>query len=244
MAIYYLRQEETIKLTSSDEPKKVLLAPSLYWYAYAEFPTRSLAKARRLADAFLDSRPREYRDLYVQRRGNGYDCFAYDAEALRMRLKTEGLEKADRYFLQQFREWIPRRVDDETIVDAIKDVCLEIPDRHAELPSLATLPFDNVLPFSSNSGDSGHKRLLTTFTILLTITMLLDLGLRLQRQYAFQNAFERIKTERSIYEIRALSKKYEKIAKKQMKLRNEITRSLQNRLKKLSCTPEEGCRHE
>ncbi len=245
MAIYYLRDDETLCLSDTPESEKVILGPSLYWYAHAQFPTKSLTKARRLADAFLDTRPAEYRTLHVERRSGGYDCYAYDNEALEARLQEEKLEGAARYFLQQFVDQMPLRIDEKRIAETVNGICLELPDENRSMPELASLDFAKVAkPFGKARGGSGLGRLGIAVVVLIAVTMLLDLGLRLQKHFAAEKAMDAIRTERSIYEIKAMIKKYETIAQKQSKLRNSVVQTLKKKLHRLECTPEEGCRGE
>ena len=245
MAIYYLRDDETLRLSDTPQSDRAILGPSLYWYAHAQFPTRSLAKARRLADAFLDSRPENYRSIHVERREGGYDCYAYDGEALNARLKEEGLEGAACHFLQQFVSQMPLRIDEKRVADAVNGICLELPDASRSMPELASIDFERVAkPFSKAGGGSNLQRLGIALVALTAVAMLLDLGLRLQKRFAVEKAMESIRTERSIYEIKAMTRKYETIAQKQSKLRDSVVQTLKKRLRRLECTPEKGCRGE
>ena len=244
MAIHYLRTDETITFSGDDETPKVVLAPSLYWYLHARFPTRSMAKARRLADSIMDSRPASYQTLFLLRRNEGYDCYAYDEEALQNRLAAEGLTEAKRYFLQQFADQMPRRIDEKTIADVVEGICLELPDDRSDIPSLADLDFEDVRSFAEEKKRADFKRPGIALLLLLIVTMSLDLGLRLQRKFAIETRLDQSRTDRSIYEIRALVNKYEKIARKQERLRRSIAETLQKRLKKLSCDADGGCRDE
>ncbi len=244
MAIHYLRKDETITFSTNDDTVKVVLAPSLYWYVYARFPTRSSAKVRRLADSFMDSRPASYQTLFLQRRDEGYDCYAYDEEALQNRLTAEGFTEAKCYFLQQFDDQMPRRIDEKAIAHVIEGVCLELPDDRSDIPSLADLKFEGVRSFAEEKKDVDFKRFWIALLILLIVTMSLDLGLRLQQKFAIEKRLDRSRTGRSIYEVRALVKKYDKIADKQKRLRQSIAEALQKRLKKLDCNADGGCRNE
>ncbi|WP_353661200.1 hypothetical protein [Hydrogenimonas sp. SS33] len=246
MAIFYIRENETVTLPRAEKGEDfVILSPSLYWYTHARFPTRSLAKAKRLADAFMDSRPESYREIYVEKRGEGYDCYAYDPEVLRIRLEEEGASGLPCYFLQQFADEMPLRIGDDLIAEAVNGVCLEFRDSNRSLPELASLDFRAVAkPFNKGKSAGGVRRGVYLLLGFFAAAMLLDLGVRLQGYMALQKATENLRTDRSLYEIRAMVKRYETTAQKQAKLRREIARALKGHLKRLECTPEGGCKSE
>ncbi|WP_456450436.1 hypothetical protein [Hydrogenimonas sp.] len=241
MAFYYIRTDGTSILNSDDDA--VVLSPSTYWYAHAKFPTRSLAKARKLADGFMDTRPENYDAVYVEKRDGGYDCYAYDGDALKRRLEEAGAAGAPVWFLQQFVSQMPLRLDDERVAESINGVVVELPDASRSLPTLASLDLGAVAkPFNRRAESGFPVKSLVALTLLLAVTVTADLGVRFQKYLAVDEALERSRASRSVYEIRALVKKYEKVAAEQRKLRQSVAKALKKgRLTKLSCTPSRGC---
>ncbi|WP_201353970.1 hypothetical protein [Hydrogenimonas urashimensis] len=244
MALYYIRENETIIKESENDI--VVISPTLYWYAFAQFPTKSLAKARRLADAYLDSRPESYRDIHVEKKEEGFDCYAYDKEYLTAKLEELGVSKAPAYFLQQLSSQMPLRIDEKLVADVINGICIELPDESRTLPTLDSLDFEAVAkPFNKRGSATVPKKPLIALVALLSITMLLDLSLRYQQYAAIRDAIEKIGLDRSVYELKSLVTRYEKRASEQAKLRQAIRKALkQQGLKKLKCTPAKGCRYE
>ncbi|WP_457595720.1 hypothetical protein [Hydrogenimonas sp.] len=241
MALYYLRDGEIVERERDGEA--VVLSPSLYWYRHARFPTRSAAKAKRLADSLMDSRPAAYTEIYVQKNGDGFDCYAYDPEALARRLEEAGLTGKPLYFLQQFAAHTPLRIDEKRIAETVAGVCVELPDEARALPSLASLEIESAAEPFGGVKEKGFSRALAAGLVgLLAVTMLADLGVRFQKVAAVEKAIEGVSASRSIYEIRAMTQRYEKMAQSQRKLRLEVKKALQKRLSELSCTPEGGCR--
>ena len=244
MAFFYIRENETI--TKEREGDIVVISPTLYWYAHAQFPTSSLAKARKLADAYLDSRPESYQTIHVEKREGGFDCYAYDAEAVRARLEEAEAADAPAFFLQQFAEEMPLRIDDDLIADTINGVCIELQDGNRNLPSIESLDFDAVAaPFNRTGSGTLSNKLLVALVALFAITMIFDLSLRFQKYSAIERAAERESVDKSVYELKALVSKYEKTASEQTKLRKEIKKALSRPgLRRLECTPSKGCSRE
>lgn len=244
MALFYIRENETI--TKEREKDIVVVSPTMYWYAHAEFPTKSLSKARKLADAFLDSRPGSYQTIHVEKSGSGFDCYAYDAQALRARLEELEALDAPVYFLQQFSEEMPLRIDRLLVADSINGICIEIQDGHRNLPSIESLDFDAVArPFNERKSGTLSQKLIVTLVALLCVTMLFDLSLRFQKYSAINRAAERDGVDRSVYELKSLVSRYEKTAAEQTRLRKEIKKALNHGgLRILECSPSKGCRGE
>ena len=244
MALYYLRETGTI--VKERTGTCAVLAPSLYWYARAQFPTRSLKRAKKLADSYLASRPASYTAIHVVRAADGFDCYAYDAAALEKRLAQEGLGKETPcYFLQQFAEQMPLRIDDTLIADALNGICLEIEEGARKLPMLDGLDIEAIAePFNTTAAGTHLKRPFAAAVALLAVTALFDLGLRYQTLHDAQSRLEALRSGRSIYEIRALVKQYETLQRTQSGLREQIRKALRPPLKGLSCSPQKGCTRE
>ncbi|WP_300365193.1 hypothetical protein [Hydrogenimonas sp.] len=243
MALYYIRENSIVTLEK--EEKVVILSPSLYWYAHAEFPTTSLAKARKLADAFLDSRPDSYRTIYVEKRGNGFDCYAFDADALGIRLDEIEANDAPCFFLQQFSEEMPLRIDSHLIADAINGICIELKDENRTLPTLDSVDLYAVAkPFNRTKSGRIPNGWMVALLVILSITMMMDLALRFQKERALQTASEKVRSERSIYEVKSLISRYQKRAGEQAKLRKAIKKALRGRIIKIECSPSKGCSRE
>ncbi|WP_456382728.1 hypothetical protein [Hydrogenimonas sp.] len=240
MALYYIRESGTVIKGGGKDV--VVVAPSLYWYAHARFPTKSLSKARKLADAYLDSRPPSYTSIHVEKREEGFDCYAYDAETIEAKLDEIGQTDVPVYFLQQFANEMPMRVDEELTVDTINGVCIEMPDRNRTLPTLQSLDFSGVAkPFNRSGGTGVSGRLIFVLMILLTITAIFDISLRYQKLSAIEKKLEKSRGSRSFYELQSLVEGYEKRAKAQKRLREAIRQALDRRLTSLKCTPAKGC---
>jgi hypothetical protein len=245
LALYYLQETRTIVKERSKTC--AVLSPSLYWYAHAEFPTRSLKKARKLADNYLASRPASYTAIYVEREGDGFACYAYDASNLTLKLEENGLPRdTPCYFLQQFADYMPLRIDEDLIAKKVAGVCIEIEDSSRTLPMLDALDLENLAsPFNRSKGEMGvRKPLMVALLALLALTATLDLGLRYQSLSSAESALEKLRSGRSVYEIKVLLSRYETLHAQQTALRDAIRQSLKPPLKTLRCTPQEGCRRE
>ncbi|BDY13462.1 hypothetical protein [Hydrogenimonas cancrithermarum] len=243
MALHYIREDSTVRKEREEEI--VVVSPSLYWYANAKFPTRSLAKARKLADAFLASRPETYRAIFVEKRGESFDCYAYDADLLARRIDETGAKNAPCYFLQQFSEQMPLRIDDGLVAEKLNGICIEMENENTSLPSLDSLDFPAIAQPCNRAERGGvGRKSLTALVALLAIAALFDLSLRYQSLHAVRKMVDDTRTERSLYEIESLVKRYESTMARQRKLRDAIKRSLQGKIGKLTCSAQKGCVHE
>jgi len=241
--LHYIQDDKTITIEEADDA--VVLSPSTYWYAHARFPTRSLARARRLADAYMDTRPSDYGAIHVEKEGDGFACYAYNADALASRLEALGAKGSPVWFLQQLASQMPLRIDEGLTADAINGVVVEFKESSRSLPALASIDLNAVArPFNRRSEGGAPARLLVALTLLLAVTVTADLAMRFQTYLATQKALDATRSTRSIYEIRALTAKYEKIAGQQQKLREQVAKALRGRLTHLRCTPGKGCERE
>jgi len=242
LALYYIRENGTIVREKSGDI--VVIAPSLYWYGHAKFPTSSIAKAKRLADSFLATRPASYTAIHVEKSGDGFDCYAYDEAHLRTLVAQHTSAKTPFYFLQQFSEQMPLRIDEELIADTINGICIEMENGERTLPSLDSLDFRSLAKPFNGAGESGiSKKVAAGLAVLLFVTAAGDLALRYQTLQALQSRSTE-GTQRSMYEIRALVKKYAKIDSEQRRLRAAIQKALSSRIKTLECSVKKGCTHE
>jgi len=240
LALYYIKEDDTIVKDRNDDV--VVVSPSLYWYANAKFPTRSLAKAKKLADAFLVSRPETYNSIFVEKRDDSFDCYAYDADLITARIEETGAKSAPCYFLQQFADHMPLGIDDGLIAEKFNGICIEVKNERTSIPSLDSLDFLTIAKPCNHAQQSGiGKKMLATLAAIFIVTMIFDLSLRYQSIYAIRDMIADMRTERSLYEIESLVKRYENTMLRQQKLRISIKRSLQKKLKKLVCTAQKGC---
>ena len=243
MALYYIKEGDTVVKECSDDA--VVISPSLYWYAYAEFPTRSLAKAKRLADSYMASRPASYTSIYVEKRGDGFDCYAYDEAHLRSLMEPHTSFRTPAYFLQQFSRQLPLRIDENLTAEAINGIAVEIRESGTALPALESFDFNAAAKPFNKAGTGGFpKRLAAVLLTLLFATAAGDLALRYQKLHALEELNGAGESGKSMYEIKALLKRYSKIDAEQRGVRRAIKEALSSPVKSLECYPKKGCRRE
>ncbi|BBG66542.1 hypothetical protein NNO_1839 [Hydrogenimonas sp.] len=243
MALYYIRDGGTI--VKEREEDVVVVSPSLYWYAHAEFPTKSLSKAKRLADSYLASRPASYTSIYVEKRGGGFDCYAYDEGRVRSLIEAETTYRTPAYFLQQLSGQLPLRIDENLAADTINGIAIETEKSAKSLPSLDSLDFSSVAkPFNGSGGGSFSKGLAILLLAALFTAAAGDLALRYQKLHALSQMGSSDGSGKTMYEIKALVKRYRKTELKQKMLRREIKKALSSRIKSLECDLKKGCRYE
>ena len=243
MALYYIKEGDTVVKERGDDV--VVISPSLYWYAHATFPTKSISKAKKLADSYLASRPPSYTSIYVERRGDGFDCYAYDEAHLRSLIEPHISLKTPAYFLQQFSKELPLRIDENLTADTINGIAVEMKESSATLPSLDSLDFGSVAkPFNKTAGEGFSKPMAVVLLILLFATAAGDLALRYQKLHALERLNTASDTGKSMYEIKALLKKYGTTDIQQRRLRATIQKALSSPMKSLECDIKKGCTYE
>ena len=243
MALYYIKEGDTVVKERGDDV--VVISPSLYWYAHATFPTKSISKAKKLADSYLASRPASYTSIYVEKRGDGFDCYAYDEAHLRSLIEPHISLKTPAYFLQQFSKELPLRIDENLTADTINGIAVEMKESSATLPSLDSLDFGSVAkPFNKTAGEGFSKPMAVVLLILLFATAAGDLALRYQKLHALERLNTASDTGKSMYEIKALLKKYGTTDIQQRRLRATIQKALSSPMKSLECDIKKGCTYE
>ncbi len=243
MALYYIKEGDTVVKERGDDV--VVISPSLYWYAHATFPTKSISKAKKLADSYLASRPPSYTSIYVERREDGFDCYAYDEAHLRSLIEPHISLKTPAYFLQQFSKELPLRIDENLTADTINGIAVEMKESSATLPSLDSLDFGSVAkPFNKTAGEGFSKPMAVVLLILLFATAAGDLALRYQKLHALERLNTASDTGKSMYEIKALLKKYGTTDIQQRRLRATIQKALSSPMKSLECDIKKGCTYE
>ncbi|WP_457594419.1 hypothetical protein [Hydrogenimonas sp.] len=242
MALYYIGENGTVVREKSEDV--VVVAPSLYWYGHAKFPTSSIAKAKRLADSYLASRPASYTSIHVEKSRGGFDCYAYDEAHLRSLVAQHTSPKTPCYFLQQFSAQMPLRIDENLIAETINGICIEMENGGKTLPSLDSLDFRSLAKPFNAAGETGiPKGVAAGLVFLLLATATGDLALRYQTLQALQSRAAE-GTQKSMYEIKALVKTYAKIDTEQRRLRATIQKALSSRMKRLECSVKKGCVYE
>jgi len=236
----YIKERETTVLDEKGEG--AVLAPSLYWYAFAPLKKVSQRRARAMADALLKPRPKNYRDIVVQKREGGYDCFAYDAEALRRRLRQEGLEKEPVWFLQQLAHCTPFSLTNGRTATVLNGIVLEVPAEGSEKAlSFATCMLPEPL-LKQKSTESGEVLgWLKAATVTVAVAALLDIGSAWQEKRAWQARLASLKMDKTAYEMRAMVNRYEKVAGRLQAMGEALAKALKKRgVKHIICTPK-GC---
>jgi len=243
LALYYIKEGDTVVKERGDDV--VVISPSLYWYAHAVFPTKSVSKAKKLADSYLASRPSSYTSIYVEKSGDGFDCYAYDEAHLRSLIERHVSLKAPAYFLQQLSKELPLRIDENLTADTINGIAIEIKEGAATLPSLDSLDFASVAkPFNKRAAEGISRPMAALLLLLLLATAAGDLALRYQKLHALEKLSGASDTGKSMYEIKALLEKYNRTDGEQRGLRRAIKEALSSPVRSLECEPKKGCVHE
>ena len=200
-----------------------------------------MRKARAMADALLRPRPREMKDIFVQKTARGYDCYAYDAKGLKERLECEGLAGQPVWFLQQWRALAPFALGDGYRAVEAAGVVVEMPGEAAALDAAALSRLPEPLMQGGEKATGEGSRFWRIAAVLAAVTALADLGMRWQTHRALETELAALRTDRSFYEIRALSDRYEKAMREEKALYRAVAAALQRPFERLECTPK-GCR--
>lgn len=231
-----------MELLSSQE-EGVILSPSLYWYVQKKLPTKSLHKAKRYAVSLLNDAPAGYTELILFKKGAFYEIYAYDPTLLQ-KAAASFEHPMPFYALQQFITQLPARINKERIAVSIADIAVELPDEKETLPPFQP-DLSHVSPLLKDlkNRSTSSTWVLVTLIFLLT-AILFDSILHWQRYKMAQEQLEKERTDRTLYEIKALIHRYKKIENSYRKKRSDMEKILQKRgLKEVVCD-EGGCRGE
>ncbi len=214
---------------------EVILSPSLYWVRRFELPVRNQKEARKLLPSlFEDFLPEGDFRFYGYFEGEEYVAFAYEEEKIRSLLVQKGVELANveaLYFAQSefSKEALPIQLPKGWVLECVDGVVLKLPFSQAQERN--PLDVQNIQLSQHAIKIERYDSPIEKKTLLLLCGFFLLFGLLYGAQwYRFVNAsaslekrstelFEKYSLLPTMMQNRVVLKKYEKIDKKQKKLR-------------------------
>jgi len=240
VALVYVYSSDKYVIHDQVQEEVVILSPSLYWYKYCSIPTKNFIKAKNIAQHMLSQRPENFSEIVLYKNGVDYDAYAYEKSFVKELLKSLHLQNPKVYFANQLQ------ISDETSIDEHKSL-FAYNDRVMELPKVETEAAFSITDLSSQLLNSQQH--LKTFEkrsnnsskyyliglIFFALYILLSTVNKYQVSNNLDKEIESLETnERSFHEIKALTRKYEKLEKNSQNLKQKISEALkQKELKEL-----------
>lgn len=247
VGIIYLSDQSLGRAESQESV--IILSPRLYWYEPLKLPTRSMAKAKKLAQHAMSTRPSDYTKLLLIRQSDHYACYAYNPDEIDALMAAFEVEPSPWCFAQQLADQLPVEIrKDELYLDGFQGIGIESADSEESARQLGELTFAGVKLFAHEdaSKQGADRKLLWTVAALLIAAAGWDLGLRWQKIRAIDDTAAREGgVQKSGYEMQALVKQYGDVKSDQVRLRESIAKSVSaTGLTKLDCLVKKGCKSE
>jgi len=218
-----------------DESVNVILSPSLYWVQKRTLPVKSLREVKPLIESlFEDILPDGHYSYSAYKEGDEYLLFAYQDKAILDILAQKGLPPSKVnavYFAQNELASLqePKKIDDENVI-AIKegivillpakfiktDALLDVNDLSLSKKSIALKQFGHIV------NEKSLYRLIALLAVIIVLVgseyiITLNKASRLQTQR--EELFSSYNLKPTMFQNKALLKKYEGIYASQTKLR-------------------------
>ncbi|WP_373035033.1 hypothetical protein [Sulfurimonas sp.] len=233
MALVYVYSLEK-RTTFADANDIVVLSPAMYWFKVCEIPTKSMAKAKKIAMHMMSNKPDNFDDIELFHKTDFYHAYAYDKKSIKFLLKELGLKNPQVYFANQLQLTDFIAIDDETNLYKFNQRVIE---SHAttEKPSKSLLThYEELLQgekpiLSFESGDRSLKTVLSLSAGFFLLYILLFTFDKVSILSSLENEMESLNIQnRSFYQIRSLIKKYTKLDQNSEKLKEKLTQALKD----------------
>ena len=218
-----------------DESVNVILSPSLYWVQKRTLPVKSLREVKPLIESlFEDILPDGHYSYSAYKEGDEYLLFAYQDKAILDILAQKGLPPSKVnavYFAQNELASLqePKKIDDENVIAIKEGIVILLPAKFIKTDALLDVNGFSLSKRSIALKQFGHivneKSLYRLITLLAVIIVLvgseyiitLNKASRLQTQR--EELFSSYNLKPTMFQNKALLKKYEGIYASQTKLR-------------------------
>ena len=228
----YIYKEEKLKHTSTvGNDKTIVLSPSLYWHRIAQIPTSNIVKAKKIALHMFTTRPDTYNDISLFKEEQGYSVYAYDLKAIRNYLAKERIKANKIFFAQQLSFEKALKITDQRVLfkfnskamECDKD-CLNIEE--SDPIASASIEIDKTESknyFHIEKDQAKSRVLLNIAASIFALFVLLSVAEGYLKVDMLQTTQDTFNTKnKSMYEINALIKKYEKLDKKSQDMKKKI----------------------
>jgi len=224
----------------------VILSPSFYWVQKRELPVKSLREVRPLLESlFEDILPAGHYSYVAYKEGDEYLLFAYQDKEILDLLEQKGIPASKInavYFAQNELATLeePKKINDESVIVSKDGMVILLPKKFTQTD--AVLDVSNI-PLSKKSivlKNFGHildeKSLYSLIALLVVMILLIGSEYIITRhkvesfQTQREKLFKSYGLKATMFQNRALLKKYEGIYKSQTQLRSLLAAALSAQL--------------
>ncbi|MBL0707758.1 MAG: hypothetical protein JJW00_01775 [Sulfurimonas sp.] len=219
----------------------VILSPSLYWYMLCSIPTRSMQKAKKIAQHIMSHRPSHFEEIVLYKLENNYDAYAYDKSVVKSILKELNLKNPKVYFANQLKLDAQTAIDDDNALykfgDRVMEYVIEedIPESSLRENYKELLVGQKHIKLFEKSGKNNKTFLLASLALFVLYIAAFSFD-RLKTLSHIDAELAGLKTEdRSFYEMKSLIKKYKKLQSSSERMRSGLKKELKkDKIKTLS----------
>ncbi len=193
----------------------VVLASSFCWFKSMELPTKSISKAKKIADHMLSDRPNGYDDIEVKKNNNKFDVYCYNKTAIESIIRTLKLADKNIYFTYELTNELMHLIDNNQFLEYAKTLTNKIKNKKP----IIKLDIDK---------DSS-----TTKVMVINGFLVCAMALYIFTQNSILNQIDK-KTKaikdggKSGYEIKSSIKSYLSKEKKNIKMKESLSKILKN----------------
>ena len=222
-----------------DESVNVILSPSLYWVQKRTLPVKSLREVKPLIESlFEEILPAGHYTYTAYKEGDEYLLFAYQDKEILDVLAQKGLPPSKInavYFAQNELASLqePKKINDESVIARKEGIVILLPAKFIETDEMLDVKDIALSKRSISLKQFGHivneKSLYSLIALLVVMIALiggeyiitLNKANNLQTQR--EELFSQYKLKSTMFQNKALLKKYEGIYKSQTKLRTLLS---------------------
>jgi hypothetical protein len=219
--MYYIKQNEVIKIEDGCDNIAVL-APCMYWFVKKSFPFDSKRKIEKIILKSAQNSVDFVENVFCYKQEEEYVCFAYNLNALKKRLSTQGLEIDKIYFISSF--YAPQRdirVSSEVVLCAMAETFFESSSKTTHEVFLHELSFENTPCVTFAKSDYMEFQIAALVLLVLGFIMS-AISWNMQGNY-LEEQEKRITMDN--YRLDALIRKYETTQTTQSQLREAIVQA-------------------
>jgi len=118
--IYIYGEEIDDNVKIIDDLDVVVLSPSFCWFKELELPSKSLSKAKKIADHILSDRPKEYIDIVIKKDNDKFKVYCYDKKAVENIVKRLGKIQSKIFFAYELIDDLSLLFNNDKLVEFLK----------------------------------------------------------------------------------------------------------------------------
>ncbi len=212
----YIYDEELNNTEIIDGLNVIILSPSFCWFKELELPTKSLSKAKKIADHMLSDRPEKYVDIAISKDNNKFKIYCYERKTIENIVKKLGKTNCKVYFVYELTDDLALLFNNDLLVEF--------------LSSNKTLIKNKKPILKLNPNETKSTALLLSINIIFAMTIIMYSLNQYSTLSQIQTQSQNIKKDdKSNYEINSFIKTSKVMQKKSNKLKESLNLILKDK---------------